>query len=388
MIRNFTYPLHPTKAQEAVLFGWLRLCCDLYNGAVQERRDSWNRGRVAVKYFDQSNAYTTVRREIPEYGEMPAVIGHSVIRRVEHTFSAFFRRRARGEQCGFPRFRSHHRYRSLRMPMVGRTGKVSDSSIWIPKLGYVKANIYRPVKGHPKVADIVHDGYGRWRVIVMCEMGNAPTKAAVSSAVGIDLGLNSFMVLSDGTDIANPRFARSSRDEIAKSQRLLARRKPGSTSHRRASAQVARIYLRVRNRKLDFARKLACHIVRQYDLIAYEALALTGLAKGRIRKAVSEVAWGTFLCCLISKAESAGKWAVPVNPHGTTQRCSACGAKVMKALNEREHRCDCGFSASRDFNASLNILALGRSVVPSTEVGQPTLPVKDRPLPSMVRLDA
>jgi len=118
----------------------------------------------------------------------------------------------------------------------------------------------------------------------------------------------------------------------------------------------------MRNLRRDFARKLACILYARFDLIAYEDLQIASMARSSFSKLINDAAWGQFLRALQSKAEGAGKWCVPVDPRGTSQACSACGAVVKKELRQREHRCDCGFVTHRDHNAALNVLARGLRV--------------------------
>jgi putative transposase len=103
--------------------------------------------------------------------------------------------------------------------------------------------------------------------------------------------------------------------------------------------------------------------VSHYDLIAFEKLNIKGMAQGRLAKSILDAAWAELIWQITYKAEKAGKWAIPVNPRGTSIRCSQCGANVYKTLADRQHICECGASLGRDHNAALNILALGQSAV-------------------------
>jgi putative transposase len=106
-------------------------------------------------------------------------------------------------------------------------------------------------------------------------------------------------------------------------------------------------------------------LVAGYDLIAFEKLNIRGMVHGNLAKSILDAAWGLLIWQISYKAESAGRWAVPVNPRGTTQRCSGCGATVHKDIGDRWHACVCGASLGRDHNAAINVLALalGRSAV-------------------------
>jgi len=287
-------------------------------------------------------------------------------------YKAFFRRLKAGEKPGLPRFKSRDRYASF--SFVSNNRVIYDQvakTVLIPKLGNVKVHFYRPIPTHAvvKEATVKRDCTGRWFIYFSCDLGLAPSKPTQiphpARSAGLDVGLTSFVTLSDGTKIDNPRFFRESEDLIAKRQRSLARKKRGSKSRQRARKLLAKAYQHVKDQRLDFARKLAKSLVDRYDLIAFEDLAIKNMVQNpHLSKSISDAAWGIFIQCTVNKAEEAGSWCVGVNPRGTSQRCSGCGEKVPKSLSQRVHECPhCGLVIDRDENAGLNIRTLGLSVV-------------------------
>lgn len=145
----------------------------------------------------------------------------------------------------------------------------------------------------------------------------------------------------------------------------LARKKHGSKSRAKQKALVAKAHQHVQNQRLDFARKLAVTLFKAYDLVSYEDLNIRGMLGGYLSKSVLDAAWGVLVHALVCKAEEAGKWAVAVDPRGTTQRCSRCSdtPKVKLTLRDRVHYCTCSPPMGRDHNAARNIDALGLSVL-------------------------
>jgi putative transposase len=102
-----------------------------------------------------------------------------------------------------------------------------------------------------------------------------------------------------------------------------------------------------------------------------EKLNIKGMVRGNLAKSILDAAWAQLVWQITYKAENAGKWAVPVNPRGTSIRCSQCGKDVPKTLADRQHTCPCGASLGRDHNAALNIKSLGMSdagLVPSKRI--------------------
>lgn len=356
MIRGYRYKLLPNKTQTAVLTEWLEKCRFLYNCALEHRREAWRVARKSIRYNDQTLELTQVRAEDPAWEAVPAQVARSALRTLQRAFEGFFRRIKQGQNPGHPRFRGKGRFDSFGIGRVSVEGK----KVRVPKLGLVRFQKYRNLGGKIRDARISLKA-GHWWVSFSCDLGVAPPKKPVTRAVGIDLGLQSFATLSDGQKIVNPRFFHKGEELLARRQRILAARKKGSKGRARARLLVARAHEHVRNQRLDFARKLAADLFQKYDLIAYEDLNIKGLARSSLAKSVQDAAWGMFIGTLASKAECAGTWAVPVDPRGTSIRCSQCGREVPKTLEDRVHRCFCGLMMDRDENAARNILALGRS---------------------------
>lgn len=362
LIRSSRYPLRPTSAQEQVLLAWLRQCQQLYNAALQERRDAWAKQRVSIGYNAQTKGLTEWRQSDAGGAAVPSVVQRSALRRVDLAFQAFFRRCKAGQAPGFPRFRGRDRYDSFSVP--GTDVRLDGACVSLPKLPAVKVHLYRPLRGKVLQVTVRREAGGKWAICFACDLGAAPEKVEPRSVVGIDVGLRALAVTSEGEVIKNPRHAAKAAAKLARAQRVLARRKRGSRSRQRAKVHVARCYAHARNQRLDHARKIAKAIVDRCDVVAHEDLSIRALVRGMLGKQVSEAGWGILLHCIACKAESAGKHVVAVDPRGTSQRCSSCGVSVPKDLRERVHDCPhCGLVLGRDENAARNIMALGRSAV-------------------------
>ncbi len=370
MIRTFHYPLQPTVAQEATLERWCVACQQLYNGALQHRRDAWQKQRVNVTRFDQHIELTALRAADPAWAVLPLEVERSSLRRVDLAFRSFFRRVKDGKTPGYPRFRSRDRYDSF--DFGSWTPRVEGDYLNIPKLGMVRFHKYREFRGEVKLVRIGRSARG-WYISFVCDVGAAPEKTPVRSAVGVDLGLEAFATLSNGDRVENPRFFRAGEEVLARRQQSLARKRRGSNGRREAKRLVARAHERVRNQRLDFARKLAGALFERFDLVAHEDLEIARMVRsmnGHFAKSIKDASWGQFLGCLALKAENAGKHCVAVDPRGTSQACPACGVVAKKELGERQHRCPCGFSAHRDHAAAQVILGRGLRPGQLTEVSE------------------
>jgi putative transposase len=376
LIRTFKYPLRPTKAQEAVLVTWLGQCCDLYNAALQERRDAWQKQRRTVTLYDQQRGLAEWRRMDALGRGVPSGVQRSALRRIDRAFKAFFRRCKAGQTPGYPRFRSKRRYDSFSVSVDRERDhgiRVIGRCLYLPRLPDIKVHLYRPLQGRILEVTVRREAGGEWVVFFVCDIGAAPGKIEPRAVVGIDVGLKSLAVTSDGDVIENPRHASRAAAKLVRVHRVLRRRNRGSRSWERARIQVARCYAHVRNQRLDHARKTAKAIVDKYDVIAYEDMNIRAMARGLFSKQINEVGWRQLTNAIDCKAESAGKWVVAVPARGTTQRCSCCGETVPKDLSVRVHDCPhCGLRMDRDLNAAINICALGRSAVPWPDALGPT----------------
>ncbi len=196
-------------------------------------------------------------------------------------------------------------------------------------------------------------------------------------SVGLDVGLKSFVVDTDGNSIENPRFAEKAAAKVKNIQRRLWRAEKGSNNRRKLKDKLDKVHERINNQRSDFLHKLSRYYVNNYDIICVEDLDVKGLKEKGYNKGthrnIHDASWPKFLFMLFSripsrgaadgvictyKAESAGRKLIKVDPRNTTQRCSACGSIVKKELSDRVHECPyCGFSCDRDYNSSRNILS-------------------------------
>ena len=358
MLKTFQFRLRPNATQRAALEYILADSAETYNAALQERKEAWKLQRKSITYRDQQAELTELRTD-PKFAVIACDIQREPLRRVDRAFKAFFRRcKAGDKQVGFPRFRSRNRYDSFAFSLP----VVRERSIKIPNLGDIRTRGGRPVDGRPKLCTVKRDGK-RWTASVVCDIGPAPDKCAVSNPVGIDVGLTTLATLSDGSEIANPRWTRKHAARIAAANRKLATKQRRSKNRIRAREALRRAHQRAANARLNYIHQVSKQLVETYDLIAFEDLRIKNMAGSNLAKSIMDAAWGLLIWCISYKAENAGRWAVPVNPRGTSQKCSSCGAVVKKKLSERVHSCACGLVLGRDHNAGLNIRALGISAV-------------------------
>lgn len=360
MRKTYKYRLFPTDAQHQALDAQLGEACRLYNAALQERRDAYQKSGVSLNYYDQANQLKEIRTT-GSLGLANYSACQDILRRVDKTFKAFFRRVKAGQKAGYPRFKSRRRFDSYTFPSYGDGCRLTDARLYLQGVGHIKVKLHRPVDGAIKTITVKRE-CGKWYACFSVEVETTPLPET-DTYTGIDVGLTAFATLADGTEIANPRYYQRAQARLRLAQRRVARKKRGGKNRRKAILLLQKAHAKITNQRADFQHKVARTLVNAYGVIAVEDLNIKGLASGMLAKSVNDAGWSAFIAKLIYKAAEAGRQLVHVNPRGTSQTC-LCGAAVPKTLSQRWHQCpDCGLSAARDHVSAQLILGLGLSLL-------------------------
>ena len=318
--------------------------------------------RERPDYYSQKRTLVQLKKDRPWYKEVHAHVLQDCVKRVDLAFKRYLKGDCHGKRSGKPRFKGKGRYRSLTFPSLGKTPIVGNQ-LNLPKFGLVKFILHRPIPDGFKVKTaIISRKADGWYATLSIQDDSVPSPIApetVNNPIGIDMGLKSFLVKSDGFEVAIPQYYRKAQKRLKKAQKSVARKKKGSANRRKAVEKLGRVHKKVADTRKDFHFKTAKQLTDNHDLIAHEKLNVKGLARTRLAKSVLDAGWGQFLSILANKAVNAGLLTVAVNPRNTSQNCSNCGTKVPKKLKDRVHSCPkCGYTAHRDENAARNILKL------------------------------
>jgi len=362
MKKAFKFRIYPTKGQESTLTEWLNTCRILYNLSLSERKEAYELDKSSINYYDQANALKEGKRGNGYLNAVHSQVLQEVLKRLDKAFQNFFRRVKRGEKPGYPRFKAEDRFNSFTFPQSGF--KIEAGKLVLSKIGAIKLVQHReiPAEGIIKTCAIKR-AVDQWYVSFTIELPDVETEMpiGIKTAVGIDLGLTDMATLSTGEKIDNPKWLRGSEKKLAKEQRRLARKKRGSSNRKKQKAIVGMVHRKIRNQRNDFHHKISNGLVADYDLIVFEDLLVRNMVKNKyLAKSISDAGWNELVSFVSYKAEEAGKMVELVNPNGTSQLCSGCGAEVRKSLAVRTHRCPhCGLVMDRDENAAINILNRG-----------------------------
>ena len=335
--KAFKFRLSPTRQQEYTLLWTLTRCRELYNAALQERRDAWKRQEMSLHYYDQAMQLPAIKQERPEYTDLHSQVLQDVLRRVDNAFQGYFRRLKAGQKPGYPRFQGRNRYDSFTYPQAGFA--LAGERLTLSKIGDLKVRLHRPMVGTVKTCTIKREGE-HWYVTFACEVEEAALPPSEEEA-GLDLGLLHFATLSTGETIENPRHYRKGQKKLALAQQKLARCKRGSHRRERARKAVARAHRKILNQRRDFLHKAARSLVNRYGLLVMEDLKIVQMskapepkpdperegaylpngasAKAGLNTSILDAGWGQFQQFCVAKAASAGRRVLFVDPYNTSQ---------------------------------------------------------------------
>ena len=309
MIRAYRFRLYPNRLQDEALRHHLWLSKELWNRMLDYSKSKYkNEKKFASK--------KELREMVKGQGLFSQVAQELVDRLVDATWR-FVKLKREGKDCGFPRFKSFDRLKSLCYPQMGF--KLVGNRLKVSPFGEIKLKLHRQIKGKIKTLTLKRECSGKWFAIFTVEEEADAFCSNHGAAVGVDLGLSKLAVVSDGSIIANPRHIKKHERKIALLGRRLSRKKKGSHNRFKAKVKLARAYEKLGNSRRDFLHKTSRSLVNRYSLISLENLNIKGMVEEKFGKQINDAGWGTLASMLCYKAESAGCRVVFVNPEGTTQ---------------------------------------------------------------------
>lgn len=363
MKRAYRYRFYPTPQQASELNRTLGCVRFVWNWALAERTKRYRIGGESVGYH-QLSAELTALKQAESTGfltEVSSVPLQQCLRHQQAAFGNFFAKRAR-----YPRFKSRNGHQS--MEYTSRGFRWREGQLFLAKLADpLDLRLSRPLPdgAEPSTVTVSRDAAGRWHVSMLVDE-HIEALPAAGTAVGIDLGLKDFAITSDGERIPHPNILRRKEQRLARYQRMMARKTKGSKNRDKARVKVAKAHARVADTRRDFLHKTSTSVVRRYDLIVVEDLAVRNMVRNHhLAKSISDSGWGEFRRQLEYKAAWCGRTLVVVDRFFPSSKlCSHCGHLLSKlSLGTRHWTCPiCGTLHDRDINAAKNILAEGHSV--------------------------
>ena len=357
--RAYKYRLYPNEEQKVLIAKHLGSCRFIYNYALDKKVRAYQTDKTNLSRFDIQADLPNMKKS-EEYCWLKDVNSLSLqasLANLDSAFTKFFR-----EHKGFPRFKSKKDGKqSFSIPQNTRVD-FENGRIFIPKFkGGIKTKFHRTFEGIVKSSTISRTATGKYFVSILVEVNepDVPMKPICENkTVGIDLGIKTFAVLSDGTEIPNPKHLKQSLDKVKKLQRSLSHKNKGSKNRDKARRKLALAHEKVTNRRNDFLHKVTSYLVNNYDTICLEDLNVKGMVKNHhLAQALEDISIGAFNTLLEYKAKERGVNILRIGRFEPSSKMCTCGYINHKlTLSMRRWKCPvCGAVHDRDLLAANNI---------------------------------
>lgn len=362
MLKAYKYRIYPNADQKQKIDQTIGICRLVYNLALEVKMRAW-KGGVKLSSFDLCYQLVELKEAYPWIAEVDSQALQASVKKLDIAFKKFFR------GAGYPKFKSKKiGAESFQCPSNTRKVEFKKGLLTIPKIADIPIRISRTFEGKIKTVTISRTPTGKYYASILVDNGvSLPVKPQVipERAIGIDVGLKSFVITSDGRSFAPNRHLKQNLDRLKILQRRASKKKKGSQNRKKANLCVAKLHEKIANQRVDYIQKITSQLIgdNQADTFVVEDLAVVNMLKNhKLAQSISDVSWGKFFEVLQYKCEWYGKNLIKIGRfEPSSKRCSNCGhIKESLSLSEREWMCtECHTNHDRDINAAKNIKYFG-----------------------------
>ena len=363
-MKTYKERFYPNSQQTVELNQLLKIHCELYNAALQERIDAYSKKKINISYFDQCKSLTICREENDLLRNYSANCQRQTLRRLDKAFVAFFKRVKRKEkEAGFPRYKSKNNFDTIEFKYGDGISLSKSKKLKIYGIEKeIKIKWHRELPCNPEYVRVTRKN-NKWYVCFVCKEIKKDKIVNPTNPIGLDVGLTKLIALSDGNFIDPPKYFTKAQQKLRKKQRAVSRCKRNSNRQKKRKKQVTLYHEHIANQRKDFNHKLTADLINTYDGFAIEDLKIKNMIKNpNLSKQIQDASWSQIFSFLTYKAENAGLQCVKVDPKYTSQTCSSCGNKHEdNRLSQQLFKCLlCGMEINADTNAAINILNKSR----------------------------
>ena len=378
---NYTYRINPTLEQQELMLGWMETCRRLYNRCLRDLKDWLNSRKCSLhscsvnreyimspdiafpSYLEQKRQLTQWKKTNPWFKAVHSQVTQDCVKRLHNTWERF-----KSKKFGFPRFKKFGRYQSFLFPQF-KESPIKDGYIKLPKIGRIEINLHRPIPEGFKVKGVRVVSRVRgtiwYAVVTISRDVRVPDPLPFGRGIGIDIGLESYLVTSDNFRVEPARFFRDLQSRLKVLQRKASRQKKRSKNWEKGQLKVARLHHQIANARKNFHFQISHLLCDQADMIFVENINFKMTAKGFLGKEMLDGGFGQFRDNLSWVCWKRGKYFAQVDHKYTSQICPECGIHTgKKQLKQRIHRCpECGYLTSRDHASARVILQRGLELI-------------------------
>ena len=371
MLRAYKYRIYPTEEQKVLLAKTFGCCRFVYNWALNLKIEAYRQEKKTIAYKEvQDRMVNELKKDNQWLTEVNSQALLNTIRNLDTAYKNFFRDT---HAVGFPRFKSRKNRQSFQCPQHCSVD-FKKGTLSIPKAKGIPAVLHRRFKGMVKTVTVSMTPSGRYFASVLVDTAIQKLSASTiqgNTTLGIDLGIKSLAVCSDGRTFDNPKNLQRSLDRLKLLQKRLSRKQKGSANRYKARIRVARLQEHIANCRKDNLHKITYVLTHESQVrtLCMEDLNVKGMQRNHhLAQAVGDASFGTFLTLLEYKCRWYGVNLIKIDRFAPSSKtCGQCGYvyKGLK-LSERSWICpECGTHHDRDFNAACNIKEFGLKALPS-----------------------
>ncbi len=350
LLKAFKYRISPNKEQVVLINKHIDAVRFMFNLALETKQTAWGGYKVNLSCFDLINQIPDLKKECPWLKEINSQSLQSPIRNLDNAFTRFFKGLG-----NFPNFKKKSNVGSFNVP---QNVSIVDGNLVIPKFKKgITIILHRPINGLIKQATISRTPTGKYFVSILCETNDGCQEKQIvrdNTTIGIDLGIKSYLVTSDGLKINNPKFLRNAQAKLKFIQRKYSKNK--SKKHKKLLAQL---HEKITNQRKDFLHKTSIKLIRENQSLAIETLRVSNMVKNhKLAMSIIDSGWSLFVNMLEYKAEWYGVNVLKIGSFEPSSKCcSSCGyINKELSLKDRDWICpNCNVLIDRDVNAAINI---------------------------------